>query len=139
MPEPDTKSARKRTRKPAAASLRSPDQPKAAAPGSDRGARPSATAAPGPEERPKIPDTLPILPTRGVAVFPGIIASLSIGRPGSRKLLEESLPQSKIIGLFAQKDPEKDDVGAGDLYRVGVAATVLKLMRQPEDAGVVIV
>jgi ATP-dependent Lon protease len=92
-----------------------------------------------PGERPKIPDTVSILPTRGVAVFPGIIASLSIGRPGSRKLLEESLPQSKVIGIFAQKDPEKDDVGPNDLHRVGVAVSVMKLLRQPDDSGVVIV
>src|SRR5437762_97804 len=52
-----------------------------------------------------LPEELPILPTRGVAVFPGIISSLSIGRPASRKLLEQSLPQSKIVGLVAQKDP----------------------------------
>ena len=92
-----------------------------------------------PGERPQIPDTLPILPTRGVAVFPGIIASLSIGRPGSRKLLEESLPQSKVIGIFAQKDPEKDQVGPEDLHAVGVAGTVMKLLRQPDESGVVIV
>src|SRR5215211_954084 len=92
-----------------------------------------------PGERPKIPDTLSILPTRGVAVFPGIIASLSIGRPGSRKLLEESLPQSKVIGVFAQKDPEKDKVGVDDLHRVGVAIAVMKLLRQPDDSGMVIV
>jgi ATP-dependent Lon protease len=90
-------------------------------------------------ERPKIPDTLPMLPTRGVAVFPGIVASLSIGRAASRKLLEESLPHSKVIGIFAQKDPEKEIVGVDDLYRVGVAVSVMKLLRQPDDSGVVIV
>src|SRR4051812_23752698 len=90
-------------------------------------------------ERPTIPGTLPILPTRGIAVFPGVIASLSIGRAASRKLIEESLPQSKIIGLFAQKDPEKDNVGPDDLYQVGVAVSVMKLLRQPDDSGVVIV
>src|SRR5688500_18394529 len=93
----------------------------------------------GPDKRPPIPDTLPILPTRDVAVFPGIIASISIGRPSSRKLLEESLPQSKIIGVFAQRNSETDKPGADDLYRVGVACSVHKLMRQPDDSGVLIV
>src|SRR5688500_8736820 len=59
------------------------------------------------EDQPSIPDILPILPTRGVAVFPGIVGSLSIGRPASRKLLEDSLPQSKIIGVFAQKTTDR--------------------------------
>ena len=92
-----------------------------------------------PDKRPAIPDTLPILPTRDVAVFPGIIASISIGRPTSRKLLEESLPQSKIIGVFAQRNPEHEKPGQDDLYRVGVACSVHKLMRQPDDSGVLIV
>jgi ATP-dependent Lon protease len=94
---------------------------------------------PVPEVPAGIPEVLPILPTRGVAVFPGIISSLSIGRPASRKLLEESLPQSKIIGVIAQKDPEIESPGPRDLYRVGVAVSVLKLLRQPDDGGVVIV
>lgn len=93
----------------------------------------------GGDERPTIPDTLPILPMRNVAVFPGIIATISVGRPASRKLLEESLPQSKIIGLLAQKDPEQEDAGIDALHRVGVACAVMKLVRQPDDSGVVIV
>src|SRR5262249_52285916 len=89
-------------------------------------------------ERPPIPPILSILPKRGAAVFPGVITSLSIGRPASRKLLEESLPQSKIIGIFTQKNPEQENPGPADIHRVGVAVVVLKLLRQPDDSGVVI-
>jgi ATP-dependent Lon protease len=109
-----------------------------------RGSPPSdsaqSTPPPATPDQPiEIPETLPLLPTRGVAVFPGIIASLSIGRPASRKLLEESLPQSKIIGVFAQRNPEQDNPGPDELYQVGVACSVHKLMRQPDDSGVIIV
>lgn len=100
---------------------------------------PPAPAGSRAEERNSIPDTLPILPTRGVAVFPGIIGSLTIGRPASRKLLEDSLPQSKIIGVFAQKNVEQDQPTPADIHSIGVACAVHKLMRQPDDAGVVIV
>src|SRR5678815_3468727 len=93
----------------------------------------------GSDTRPPIPNILPLLPTRDVAVFPGIIASLTIGRPSSRKLLEESLPQSKIIGVFTQKNPDQEKPGPDDLHRVGVACSVHKLMRQPDDSGIVIV
>lgn len=91
------------------------------------------------EERPNIPPLLPVIPTRDVAAFPGIIASLSIGRVTSRKLLEDSLPQSKIIGLFAQRNPEQDAPGEGDLHTIGVACAVLKLVRQPDGHSVAIV
>ena len=107
--------------------------------GSEPGPATSAPEADAADHPPVIPDTLPILPTRGVAVFPGIVGSLSIGRPPSRKLLEVSLPQSKIIGLFAQKNPEQEHPGPDDLYHVGVACAVHKLVRQPDDSGVMVV
>ena len=52
------------------------------------------------EQSVAIPDTLPILPIRNLVLFPGTVFPLTIGREASRKLLEESLPQSKIIGIF---------------------------------------
>ncbi len=96
-------------------------------------------AAAEPAEPPRIPDTLPILPIRNTVLFPGTVTPLSIGRPGSRKLLEESLPHSKIIGVVAQKDEKANDPKPEDLYNVGVAAMVLKLFRPVEDQIVVVV
>lgn len=46
-----------------------------------------------------IPGALPILPIRGLVVFPGTVVPLSIRRPSSVKLLDDTLPQSKMIGL----------------------------------------
>src|SRR6266496_6086553 len=91
------------------------------------------------DQSPSIPDTLPILPIRNTVLFPGTMLPLTIGRNSSRRLLEESLPQSKIIGIFTQKDPEQNEAGPEDLHRVGVAAAVLKLMRQPDENVVIIV
>ena len=71
---------------------------------------------------PKIPEVLPILPLRNLVLFPGIVAPLSIGRPDSVRLLEESLPKTKIIGILSQRVAEKDNPGPDDLYRVGTAA-----------------
>jgi len=86
-----------------------------------------------------IPETLPILPIRNTVLFPGTVSPLTIGRLSSRKLLEESLPKSKVIGVFAQKDPKVEDPTAADLHKVGVAATVLKLFRPSEEQVVIIV
>jgi ATP-dependent Lon protease len=74
-----------------------------------------------------------------LVVFPGTVIPLTIGRGASRKLLEESLPESKIIGLFAQRRPEQDDPGPEDLYRMGVAGMVLKLLRQPAEGVLIVV
>jgi ATP-dependent Lon protease len=54
-------------------------------------------------------------------------------------MLEESLSQSKVVALFAQKHPEQDNPGPNDLHEVGVAAMVLKLLRQTEDNVLIVV
>src|SRR5438477_8553709 len=88
---------------------------------------------------PDIPGVLSILPVRGFVVFPGTVAPLNVRRPASIKLLDETLPESKIIGLVAQRDEEKEDPGPEDLYGVGTAAIVLKLLRQAEDNVIAVV
>jgi len=86
-----------------------------------------------------IPGTLPILPIRQLVIFPGTVVPLVVGRESARQLLEESVPQSKVIGLFTQKNPDKNDPGPEDLHPVGVAASVLKLIRQPDDKILIII
>jgi ATP-dependent Lon protease len=98
-----------------------------------------APAAPMEAARSAIPDVLPVLPVRGSVMFPGTIVPLGVGRPASRKMLDDSLPKSKIIALFSQKDEEVENPTADDLHTVGTAAMVLKLIRQPDDSVSLIV
>ena len=88
---------------------------------------------------PKIPDELSILPVRGFVVFPGTIVPLNVRRPASIQLLDETLPRTKVIGLLTQRDEAKEDPEPSDLYHVGTAALVLKLIRQADDHVVIIV
>ncbi len=90
------------------------------------------------EDSPAIPDVLPILALPDIVVFPGTVVPLTITRESSLKLLDESLAQSKIIGVATQRDATKENPAFEDLYHVGVAITVLKLIRQP-DGGVLII
>ena len=87
---------------------------------------------------PKIPEELSILPVRGFVVFPGTIVPLNVQRPASLKLLDETLPRTKVIGLVTQRDDEKEDPEPNDLYSVGTAAHVLRFVRQEEDHVLVI-
>ena len=105
----------------------------------DTGAPRADTREPDEDLPPTIPETLAILPLRNTVLFPGTVRSLTVARTGSRKLLEESLPQTKIIGVFTQKNPEQDNPGPDDLHRIGVAATVLKLTRQDDGKMVIVV
>jgi ATP-dependent Lon protease len=101
-------------------------------------AEPGATPVGATDELPAIPTTLSILPVRGFVVFPRTVTPLNVQRPASIQLLNETLPREKIIGLIAQRDEEKEEPEVADLYHVGTAVMVLKLLRQSDKHVVVI-
>jgi ATP-dependent Lon protease len=109
--------------------------------GTDAKPPPDATAMGGAAatSEPQIPDVLSILPLRSFVVFPGTILPLTVGRAASIKLLDETLPQIKIIGLLTQRDETKEDPEPQDLYSTGTAAIVLKLLRQSDNHLVIVV
>src|ERR1700741_3963708 len=88
---------------------------------------------------PKIPEELSILPVRGFVVFPGTIIPLNIQRAASLKLLEDTLPRTKVIGLLTQHDEKKEDPAPEDMFHVGTAGLVLRFVRQSDDNVLVIV
>jgi ATP-dependent Lon protease len=103
------------------------------------GGLPSMPGSMQKDEQPAIPDVLPILPIRDMVVFPGTVVPLTIRREASLKLLDASLPESKVIGLVTQRDPTKDDPTPEELYNIGTAGNVIKLLRQPDETILIIV
>ena len=116
------------------------DQPLSVLQGAGANPAPTTTATGvGPmDEMPSIPSTLAILPVRGFVVFPRTVSPLNVQRPASIQLLNETLPQNKIIGLITQRDEAKEAPDVADLYHVGTAVIVLKLLRQSDRHVVVI-
>src|SRR5947207_14080425 len=108
----------------------------------DTGPKPGteSTIAAGTDESrlPRIPEELSILPMRGFVVFPGTVVPLNIQRAASIKLLDDTLPRTKVIGLVTQRDETKEDPTPQDLYSIGTVALVLKLIRQADDHVLVI-
>ena len=88
-----------------------------------------AGAAP---ERMSLPDVLPILPLRGVVVYPNTAVPLTVGQARSIKLVDDVVAGDKLVGLVAALDPEKEMPGPDELYRVGTIATVHRLLRAPD-------
>ncbi len=78
------------------------------------------------------PEILPILPLRGVVVYPQTAVPLTVGQPRSIKLVDDILSGNKMVGLVASRNPELDEPGAEDLYEVGTVATVHRLLRAPD-------
>ena len=86
-----------------------------------------------------LPATIAILPIRSAVAFPGTVMPLAIGRARSKQLMKDVTPHQTIFGLVAQKNPDTDDPGPDDLYRVGTAASVLKIIQMPQGSLNVIV
>jgi ATP-dependent Lon protease len=64
---------------------------------------------------------------------------LTVGRPRSIHLVDDAVLGRRIIGLVAAKDPEIDDPGPDDVYRVGTAAVVHRLRKAPEGTVILLV
>jgi ATP-dependent Lon protease len=75
-------------------------------------------------------ETLPILPLRNSVVFPASVVPINVGRPRSVRLVEELLGQDRaVVGIVSQRAAEVDEPGWEDLYSVGTAARVVKVIR----------
>ena len=82
----------------------------------------------------KYPEIVPILPLRGVVVYPQTAVPLTIGQARSIKLVDEvSGTSEKLIGLVAARNPEIEEPGPADLYSIGTIATVHRLFRAPDN------
>ncbi len=80
----------------------------------------------------ELPTTLPILPLRGLVVYPFTAVPLTVGQPRSIKLVDEVMSSDRMIGLVAAKQPEIENPGPEDLYTVGTAATIHRMFRAPD-------
>ena len=81
----------------------------------------------------------PVLPLRDIVVFPHMVVPLFVGREKSVKALEEVMAQDKQILLAAQMDPSVDDPDVDGIFRVGVLANVLQLLKLPDGTVKVLV
>jgi ATP-dependent Lon protease len=81
-----------------------------------------------------VPSELPILPLRGVVIFPSAIVPLLISRGTSLKLVEACLRGDRMLGLLAQKSPEDENPGPDGLYSRGTAGRVLKMLKYPDGS-----
>ncbi len=87
----------------------------------------------------EIPDVLPVLPLRGIVIFPNHIHPFLVSRVSSRKLIEDVGQTQKIIALAAQKNPEEENPQSDGLVRRGTAVMILKILPYPDQSVRVLV
>lgn len=74
---------------------------------------------------------LPLLPLRGILVFPYMVIHLDVGREKSVQAIEEAMLQDRNIFLSTQKEAQTDDPGEDDIYQIGTVAEVKQLLKLP--------
>jgi ATP-dependent Lon protease len=79
-----------------------------------------------------VPSTLPVLPLKETVVFPQSMTPLAIGQERSIKLVDEVVSGDRMLALVTVRDEEAEAPGWDDLYEVGTAAIVHKLIRVPD-------
>src|ERR1044071_9314245 len=89
------------------------------------------TAPEGPIE---VPEIISILPLRNSVLFPGSIIPIDVGRKKSVKLVEEAISKERpVIGIVTQRDARTEEPGPNDLFSVGCAARILKVIKLAKD------
>ncbi|MEM6649635.1 MAG: endopeptidase La [Pseudomonadota bacterium] len=83
--------------------------------------------------------TYPVLPLRDIVVFPHMVVPLFVGREKSVRALEVVMQAEQEILLVAQKDAGDDDPSEEEIYRIGVVAKVLQLLKLPDGTVKVLV
>ncbi|MEZ4832481.1 MAG: endopeptidase La [Caldilineaceae bacterium] len=79
-----------------------------------------------------IADDLPVLPLRGVVVYPMMWLPLTIGQQRSINLVEDALPESRIIALVTSKDESVEEPLPAEIYEIGTAAQVHRVLKAPD-------
>jgi ATP-dependent Lon protease len=82
---------------------------------------------------------LPLLPLRGLSVFPYMVLHFDVGREKSILAIEEAMVKEQLIFLVSQKDPRQDEPGVDDFYHVGTVSKIKQLLKLPGDTVRVLV
>ena len=83
----------------------------------------------------KIDHELPLIPLRGLAIFPYMILNFDIGREMSLKALDQAMLEDELVFLTSQKEAEVDEPTTDDFYHVGTICKVKQVMKLPGETG----
>ena len=91
-------------------------------------------ASPSPKvpESSELPEQLPILPLRGLVVYPQTAVPLTVGQARSIKLVDDVMAGNRLMGLVASRNPELELPAAEDLFRIGTVGIIQRLFRAPD-------
>ena len=77
---------------------------------------------------------MPILPVKGMVVFPYLVMPLMISNQKQTRLVDDALLGGKTVGIFTQKESQEETPQEDDIYKIGTAVSVLKMLRFPDGS-----
>ncbi|MCK4857474.1 MAG: LON peptidase substrate-binding domain-containing protein, partial [candidate division Zixibacteria bacterium] len=79
-------------------------------------------------------EVMPILPVKGMVVFPYLVMPLMISNQKQTRLVDDALLGGKTVGIFTQKESQEETPQEDDIYKIGTAVSVLKMLRFPDGS-----
>jgi ATP-dependent Lon protease len=86
----------------------------------------------GDREAAPVKESLPLLPLRGMIVFPYVVVPLDVGRDKSISALEEAMVNDRLIVLSAQRQAKVNEPNQKDIYEMGTVAEIKQLLKLPD-------
>jgi len=80
----------------------------------------------------QLPQRLPVLPLRGLVVFPMTAVPIRVGQSRSVQLIDDAVSGKRLIGLVTSRNPELESPGPDDVYWTGTVAAVHRLFKSPD-------
>lgn len=80
----------------------------------------------------RVPPELPVLPLKDAVLYPGMVVPLVVAKPSSVQLVSDAAAGERILAIVAARSPAAESPGPDDLYRVGTAAAIVRLLRLPD-------
>lgn len=84
------------------------------------------------KEQDQFPSEVPILPLRGLVVYPQTALPLTIGQPRSIKLIDDIAVSNRMVGLVTSQNPDLENPGPEDLFKVGTLGMIHRLFHAPD-------
>ncbi|MCB2199345.1 endopeptidase La [bacterium] len=91
------------------------------------------------ESRVTIPEQLPVFPVRDQVIFPQMVFPLLVGREATLRAVEAAMMADRMLLLLAQQDSAREEIGMDDLFKIGVVAKVVQVMKLPNGLVKVLV
>lgn len=82
---------------------------------------------------------LPVVALRNIVILPGVTMNVDVGRPKSKRAVDEAQASDRRVLLLTQRDARTDDPALGELYDMGVLAVVKQVVRMPDNTYQVLV